>query len=233
MLDVSYQWLSEWTSAHVVISFSFHGRACLSATVGPLRHPQVTVLRRVASATAAVPVVTTVTVVATTAIGDDLVGADVLALVPAVVAKAALLLIDRTTAIGVVRVGAVVLALVPAVKAALLLPSIFYTICVQLLFFEDFLQLTIVFFVPNSQKRRYYPFPTCPFMPGDIVLVAARTGPRMNKAGGVGKVAKVDEEAATATVVYLIGRKRTEKNIPFEDMVQYNLGPRGSRRKKN
>ena len=85
----------------------------------------------------------------------------------------------------------------------------------------------------DSDATVTYPFPTCPFMPGDIVLVAARTGPRMNKAGGVGKVAKVDEEAATATVVYLIGRKRTEKNIPFADMVQYNLGPRVSRRKKN
>ena len=81
----------------------------------------------------------------------------------------------------------------------------------------------------ESDATVEYPFPTCPFMPGDIVLVAARTGAGVNKPGGVGKVTTIIEEAGTATVAYLIGRKRKEKNISFEDMAQYNLGPRESR----
>ena len=51
----------------------------------------------------------------------------------------------------------------------------------------------------------------------------------VNKPGGVGKITTIIEMAGTATVVYLIGRKRKEKNISFEDMAQYNLGPRESR----
>ena len=86
-----------------------------------------------------------------------------------------------------------------------------------------------------------YPMPTSPglpwfmpgdmvmvrFMPGHMVMVTPRTWPGVNKLGGVGKLLSVDETAATATVEYVIGRRRTESNVPFEFMKEYSLSPLG------
>ena len=71
----------------------------------------------------------------------------------------------------------------------------------------------------DSDATVPYPMYTCPFMPGDVVLVSARTGLGMNKPGGIGKVAEVNEKARTATVEYLTGHKRTEQNVPFNHIV--------------
>ena len=81
----------------------------------------------------------------------------------------------------------------------------------------------------DSDATVPYPFPTCPYMPGDIVLVEHRTWPGTNKPGGVGRLLRVDETTATATVSYVIGRKRTEDLVPFEFMEEYKLEPRKSR----
>jgi hypothetical protein len=88
-------------------------------------------------------------------------------------------------------------------------------------------------YMHDSDATVTYPIPTSPglpwFMPGDIVRVSPRTWPGVNKPGGVGKVLSVDETTATATVEYVIGRKRMESRVPFEFMEEYNLGPRERR----
>ena len=81
----------------------------------------------------------------------------------------------------------------------------------------------------DSDATVTYPFPSALFMPGDIVRVAPRTWPGVNRLGGVGKVLSVDETADTASVKYLIGRKRTEHDVHFEYIENYDLGPRDKR----
>ena len=51
------------------------------------------------------------------------------------------------------------------------------------------------------------------FGPGDLIEVAARTGPGMNKPGGIGTVKKVDLERHCLDVKYVLGGM--DKNVPF------------------
>mmetsp|Transcript_15892 Transcript_15892/g.35799 ORF Transcript_15892/g.35799 Transcript_15892/m.35799 type:complete len:153 (+) Transcript_15892:158-616(+) len=52
------------------------------------------------------------------------------------------------------------------------------------------------------------------FKVGEIVRVAARTWPGMNKQGGVGKVINVNDDAGTVDVKYVLGGR--ERKIEFK-----------------
>ena len=67
---------------------------------------------------------------------------------------------------------------------------------------------------------------TTQFDVGETVFVKARTWPGINKEGGVGTIKAIDNSSGTADVVYIIGRRTTEPDIPFEYIAKYDGGRR-------